>query len=69
MKLFSYLRALVRREKGQDMIEYALLAALIAIVAVVSIRAAGVSVNEIWGAVETELGTSADGVGGGGGGE
>jgi pilus assembly protein Flp/PilA len=68
MKLYTYLRALVRKEEGQDMIEYALLAALIAIVAVVSIRAAGVSVDQIWDGVASQLSTSAASVPGGGGG-
>lgn len=59
MKLYTYLRALVRKDEGQDMIEYALLAALIAIVAVVSIEAAGGSVRTIWQSVATEVADAA----------
>jgi Flp pilus assembly pilin Flp len=38
---------LARDERGQDLIEYALLAALIALAAVVAVRAAGESVNNV----------------------
>lgn len=55
MNLFTYLRALVTKEEGQDMIEYALLAALIAIVAVVAIGDVGTRVNGIFQAVVAAL--------------
>jgi pilus assembly protein Flp/PilA len=48
MDLVNQLRALVRDDSGQDLIEYALLAALIALAAVVAIGLAGVEVNNIW---------------------
>jgi pilus assembly protein Flp/PilA len=41
-------RALLRDDKGQDLIEYALLAGLIALVAVVAITNAGTEVNRVW---------------------
>ena len=47
-KLIALMRSLARDEKGQDLIEYALLAGLIALVAVVAIGNAGTEVNEIW---------------------
>ena len=40
LKLYVWFRGLMRRENGQDMIEYALIAALISIVVVVA--AAGI---------------------------
>jgi pilus assembly protein Flp/PilA len=48
MYLITTLRSLARRDEGQDLLEYALLVALIALVAVVGVTAAGVSVNEIF---------------------
>jgi pilus assembly protein Flp/PilA len=55
MYLINRLRALVRDDSGQDLIEYALLAALIALGSVVAITAAGASVNQIWQAVMNAL--------------
>jgi Flp pilus assembly pilin Flp len=49
------MRALVRDDSGQDMLEYALLTALIALAAVGAVRAAGVEVNEIFGEVNQDL--------------
>ena len=46
---------LVREDEGQDMIEYAILAAFISIVAIVAIRAIGPLVNAIYVAVQTAL--------------
>jgi len=48
MYLISRLRALVRDDSGQDLIEYALLAALIALASVLAIQAAGSQVNAVW---------------------
>ena len=45
----------MRGEAGQDLLEYALLTALIALAAVVAVRAAGVSVNGIFTAVSTAI--------------
>jgi Flp pilus assembly pilin Flp len=46
---------LFRDEKGQDMIEYALLGSFISIVAIVAIRAIGPLVNTIYVAIQTAL--------------
>lgn len=48
MELVNRLRRFVRAEEGQDLLEYALLVALIALVAVGAVTAAGVSVNTIF---------------------
>jgi len=48
MYLINRLRALVRDDRGQDLIEYALLAALIALASVLAIQAAGSQVNAVW---------------------
>jgi pilus assembly protein Flp/PilA len=62
MYLINRLRALVRKDEGQDLIEYALLAALIALGSVLAITAAGTSVNQIWVAVRDALAGAAAGV-------
>ena len=49
-------RSFVRRDEGQDLLEYALLVALIALVAVGAITAAGVEVNDIFGRIAAALG-------------
>jgi pilus assembly protein Flp/PilA len=51
MYLINRLRALVRDDRGQDLIEYALLAALIALASVLAIQAAGTQVNNVWNAI------------------
>jgi pilus assembly protein Flp/PilA len=48
LRLVTYLHSLRRREEGQDLLEYALLVALIAIVAVGAVTMAGQKVDEIF---------------------
>jgi Flp pilus assembly pilin Flp len=55
MNLINRMRALVRDDSGQDMLEYALLTALIALAAVGAVRAAGVEVDSIFDNITTEL--------------
>ena len=55
LNLIARFRALGRNDKGQDLIEYALLAGLIALVAVVAIGDAGTQVNEIWESIVAAL--------------
>ena len=50
---------LAQLEDGQDLLEYALLVALIALVAVGAVTLAGTNVNTIFGRVATQLGTAA----------
>jgi pilus assembly protein Flp/PilA len=45
----------LRREDGQDLLEYALLVALIALVAVAGVTAAGVKVNDIFNAIANAI--------------
>jgi pilus assembly protein Flp/PilA len=60
MNLFTYLLACVRRnDEGQDLLEYALLVALIAIVCVVAVTSTGTSVSAIFTAITGELDTAA----------
>lgn len=55
MNLFAYLRNLVRNDEGQDLLEYALLVALVAIVCVAAVTTTGTSVSDIFTAITGEL--------------
>jgi pilus assembly protein Flp/PilA len=59
MNLITRLRNLLRNDSGQDLLEYALLVALIALVAVGAITATGTSVSNIFDAIAGELVTPA----------
>lgn len=51
----DHLRSLVRDERGQDLIEYALLAALIAIFSIAGLLDASNAVDTLWGDIATDL--------------
>jgi pilus assembly protein Flp/PilA len=53
--LMVRMRALVRDDEGQDLIEYALLAGLISLVAVATVTTAGEQVSGIFTKVTTKL--------------
>ena len=55
MRFMQFLSQLHREESGQDMLEYALLTALIALAAVIAVRAAGVEVSAIFDNITAEL--------------
>ena len=55
MDFVTRLRAFVRDEEGQDLIEYALLVALISLVAVLAITNAGTAVNSIFASIAGKL--------------
>jgi pilus assembly protein Flp/PilA len=55
MNIVTYLRSLVHLDEGQDLLEYALLVALIAIVCVGAVGLAGSAVNKIFSNVATQL--------------
>lgn len=58
MNLITCLRAFVRDEEGQDLIEYALLVALISLVAVAAITTAGSAVNNVFSSIAGKLTTA-----------
>ena len=58
MNIVTYLRSLVHLDEGQDLLEYALLVALIALVCVGAIGLAGTNVNVIFGKIATALSPS-----------
>lgn len=49
------LRRFLREDKGQDMVEYALLAAFISIVAIIAIQLVGNKVTEVFNTIATKL--------------
>ena len=49
------MRAFVRDDSGQDLLEYALLVGLIALVAVLAVTSTGQSVNNIFQAISNSL--------------
>jgi pilus assembly protein Flp/PilA len=55
MNLITRMRSLLRDESAQDLLEYALLTALIALAAVAAIRAAGVSVQGVFTSISTAI--------------
>ncbi|HEU4690728.1 MAG TPA: Flp family type IVb pilin [Vicinamibacterales bacterium] len=59
MNLINRVRAFVRDSSGQDLLEYALLVALIALVCVVVITSTGTNVELIFSKISSELGKAA----------
>jgi pilus assembly protein Flp/PilA len=53
--LITRMRALVHDDEGQDLIEYALLAGLISLVAVATVTTAGEQVSGIFSKITTKL--------------
>jgi pilus assembly protein Flp/PilA len=51
----ALLKRFVREEAGQDLIEYALLAGFISLVAVVAITAVGQGVNGVYNNIDTKV--------------
>ena len=59
MDLKARMRAFVSDDSGQDLLEYALLVGLIALVAVLAVTSTGTSVNNIFQAISNALSTIA----------
>ncbi len=53
----TYLKNFLNDEEGQDMVEYALLLAFIAIIAVVAVTTLGSNVNSKFTSIGTSLGS------------
>ena len=51
----NMLKRFVREEAGQDLIEYALLAGFISLVAVLAITNVGTGVNKVYGNIQTQV--------------
>jgi pilus assembly protein Flp/PilA len=54
-QLVNFVKSFARNEEGQDLLEYALLVALIAVVAVGAITAAGTSVQAAFTAIAAAI--------------
>lgn len=54
-KLITRVRSLIRGEEGQDLIEYAMLVSLIALICVLAVTAAGEQVQAIFEAVAAQI--------------
>ena len=59
MAFINQLRRFVQDESGQDLLEYALLVALIALVAYGAVQLTGTNVNAIFSSIAGKLGTAA----------
>jgi pilus assembly protein Flp/PilA len=57
--LITRMRTLMRDDSGQDLLEYALLVALIALVAVAAVKSSGQAVNSIFSTVASQLQSAA----------
>ena len=55
----SILKAFWQEEEGQDMVEYALLLAFVALAAVALLSGVGKSINSMWTSVNTTLSSAA----------
>jgi pilus assembly protein Flp/PilA len=55
MQLVNFAKSLVRNEEGQDLLEYALLVALIALVAIGGVTLAGTSVSAVFNNIAGKL--------------
>ena len=59
LSMITRLQSIVRRDEGQDLLEYALLVALIALIAIGAVGMAGGSVNSIFTAIAGSLAAAA----------
>jgi pilus assembly protein Flp/PilA len=57
--LLNYVKSFARNEEGQDLLEYALLVALIALVAIGAVALAGESVSTIFNQIAGDLAAAA----------
>lgn len=63
MNLKNTFLRLVRDEQGQDLIEYALLATFVSLVAIAGATILGTELNNWYDSVGTEVNTAASGIG------
>lgn len=61
LSLYVYVKSMFEVEEGQDLIEYALIIALVVVVAVVALGAMGDQINATWENITDTLGGSGTG--------
>jgi Flp pilus assembly pilin Flp len=57
--MYSFLKAFWQEEEGQDLVEYSLLLAFIALAAIALLSSAGGSIKTIWTSINTNLTSAA----------
>ncbi len=55
----NLLRKMWNDDGGQDMVEYALIAGLISVVAYLAVQGTGTSINNLWTTVNSDVSTAA----------
>ena len=55
MRIIDRVRLFVRDESGQDLVEYGLLATLIALVALAAVQSAGTSLGALWANIASKM--------------
>jgi len=55
LKMYVRLQELLSREEGQDLIEYALIAALIALAATTAMKSVGTQISSVFSSISTDL--------------
>ena len=63
LSLYLYIRAWLRSQDGQDLVEYALLLGLIALICIVAITLGGQAISNIWTTIATALQSAATSAG------
>ncbi len=58
LDLYQQVIAWLKRETGQDLVEYALLVALIAIFCIIAITLGGQAISTVWSTVSSSLGSA-----------
>jgi pilus assembly protein Flp/PilA len=58
MKFLLKLQSLLKREEGQDLVEYALVVALIAFGAVAAMKGLSTEINTAFNVISSDLGTA-----------
>lgn len=51
----NVLKNFIAREEGQDLVEYALLAALLSIASIAALKILGPKIAAVWGTISAEL--------------
>jgi len=53
--LYLWIKNWLKADKGQDLVEYAMLLAFIALIVIVALRLAGPAINTVWNNIVTAL--------------